>query len=461
MHGIDAAFLHTETRNTPWNVVGVLIFDPTTATEGFTREVVARVISERLDQVEPFARRIIDIRGAVSMPHWVRDQPVDLDQHVSPPDRPIRTGLAGLGEAAGRLASSPLPRDRPLWQVEVIDDIGDGRAAALAKVHHSMMDGVAAVETLGVLFDLEPRSPPALDAGARPHISSSRGVGLGSVLRDLARMPAVVARAASQVPSAGLGFLHALRAAGRSVTLPFTGPRTHFNRSITERRSVALTSLPLGEVRHVADNFGLTINDVLMTVCAGALRRWLQASGELSDRPLVAAVPVALRAEEHQVGNRLSVMFASLPTHLSDARMRLDFVAHGMRDAKATHADVRPRTLAALAEAMPWNVLGLLFRAYSDLGLATRLPPAVNLVVSNVPGPPVPVYCAGAKLVSLYALGPIFDGAGLNITFTSCTEEVDVGIVACPDVTPSVDGLVVALADALAELVELADSTDS
>jgi diacylglycerol O-acyltransferase / wax synthase len=195
-------------------------------------------------------------------------------------------------------------------------------------------------------------------------------------------------------------------------------------------------------------------------VCAGALRKWLLDGEELPNRPLIAAVPVALRGKEHGAGNQLSVMFAALPTHLADARERLDFVDHGMRDAKATHADVSPRTLGALAEAMPWNLLGLLFRAYSDLGLASRLPPAVNLVVSNVPGPPVPVYCGGARLVGLYALGPIFDGTGLNITFTSCADDVDVGIVACPDVTPSLAGLVDAFGEALAELVALA-ATDS
>jgi WS/DGAT/MGAT family acyltransferase len=269
-------------------------------------------------------------------------------------------------------------------------------------------------------------------------------------------MPAVVTRTAMQVPAAALGFLHSLRTAGRSVALPLTAPRVHFNRSITSKRSVALTALPLRDVRRVADAFDLTINDVLMTVCAGALRQWLQDNDELPRRPLIAAVPVAMRADEHHAGNRLSVMFAALPTHLADVRGRLDFVAKGMRDAKATHAEVRPRTLAALAEAMPWNVLGLLFHVYSDLGLASRLPPAVNVVVSNVPGPPVPVYCGGAKLVSLYALGPIFDGAGLNITFTSCADEVDVGIVACPDVTSSLDGIVESLSEALAELVVLA-----
>ena len=127
-----------------------------------------------------------------------------------------------------------------------------------------------------------------------------------------------------------------------------------------------------------------------------------------------------------------------------------------MRDAKATHKDIQPKTLGTLAESAPWNFVGLLFRAYSDLGLANALPPAVNLVFSNVPGPPVPVYCGGAQLVGLYPLGPIFDGAALNLTVATCNDDVDVGIVTCPDVAPPLGDLVDALPKALAELVALA-----
>jgi WS/DGAT/MGAT family acyltransferase len=241
------------------------------------------------------------------------------------------------------------------------------------------------------------------------------------------------------------------------VTLPLTGPRTSLNRSITARRSVALTTLPLADVREVADTFGLTINDVIVSTCTGALRSWLHDAGELPTRPLVAAIPVAVRGGgDHRTGNRVSVVFSALPTHLADPAERIDAVRRGMRDAKATHADIRPQTLGALAEAAPWNLLGLMFRVYSDLGLANVLPPAVNLVLSNVPGPPVPVFLGGARLEGLYALGPIFDGAALNVTVTTCNDDVDVGIVTCPDVAPPLEALVPAFEESLAELVALA-----
>jgi hypothetical protein len=168
-------------------------------------------------------------------------------------------------------------------------------------------------------------------------------------------------------------------------------------------------------------------------------------------------MPVSMRGgTDHRTGNQISALFAALPTHLANPAERVEAIRREMRDAKATLADVRPQTLGALAEAAPWNVLGLMFRAYSRFGLANLLPPAVNLVLSNVPGPQIPVYFGGARLVGLYALGPIFDGAALNITVTTCNHDVDVGIVTCPDVAPPVDDLVPALEASLAELVAMA-----
>ena len=457
VRGIDAAFLHNETRSTPWHIVGVLVFDRSTAPGGFDTSVLRRVISERVEQVEAFRRRVVDVRGALSVPHWVLDRTVDVTRHVQRAAVPGLTGLAALAELAAETAQVALPRDRPLWQMQVIEDLGAGRVGVVAKVHHSVMDGAAAVGVLGALFDLEP-TPPSVGEIMVAGTRTRGGVGLSQLARTVARIPVVTARTMVRVPGAAFGFVRALRDAGRSVTLPLTAPRTSLSRSISPARSVALTTVPMAEVQEVTRVFGVTLNDVAMAMAAGALRTWLRAAGELPDRALVAAVPVAVRGGSgHMVGNRVSVLFASLPTHIVDPIERLDAVHAQMQDAKATHRDVGPQTLGTLAEAAPWNLVGLLFRAYSDLGLATRLPPAVNLVMSNVPGPPVPVYCGGARLVGLYPLGPIFDGAALNITVVSCDDDVDIGIVTCPDVAPApVDALATAFHDALAELVALA-----
>jgi WS/DGAT/MGAT family acyltransferase len=284
------------------------------------------------------------------------------------------------------------------------------------------------------------------------------GLGVGAIVEAAARRPVATARTVRYVPSAAVGFVRALRDASRSVTLPLSAPRTSLNRSITSARAVSLTTLPLTDVREVTEAFGLTLNDVATAMCAGALRSWLEDVGELPGKALVAAVPVAVRGgDAHLAGNKMSVLFASIPTHLADPRARLDASRDEMRDAKATHRDVGPYTLGAIADAAPWNLVSLLFRGYSNLGLASRLPPPVNLVFSNVPGPEVPVYCGGARLTALFALGPIFDGAALNVTIVTCDDDVDVGVVTCPDVVPApVDSLGKYFDTALGELVALA-----
>ena len=156
VRGMDAAFIHNETRSTPWHIVGVLVLDPSTAPDGFDAAVLRRVISERLENVEAFRRRIVDVRGALSVPHWVVDPTVDVTRHVRRASVPGFEGLAALARLAAQTAEVPLPRDRPLWQIEVLENMGDGHVGVVAKVHHSVMDGAAAVGVLGALFDLEP-----------------------------------------------------------------------------------------------------------------------------------------------------------------------------------------------------------------------------------------------------------------------------------------------------------------
>ncbi len=456
VRGIDAAFLHNETRSTPWHIVGVLVLDSTTAPPGFGVATLRKVISQRLDRVEAFRRRVVDVRGALSVPHWVIDKAVDVNAHVRLASVPGFHGIAALSRLAAETARFPLPRDRPLWQIDVLEDLGDGRVGVVAKVHHSIMDGAAAVGILGALFDLEPSGPDDSEGTSGPS-SKLPGLGMGQAIRAVSRTPVVAVRTVAQLPGAAVGFVRALRDAGRSVTLPLQAPRTSLSRSITEERAVALTTVPLADVREVADTFDVKINDVVMAMCAGGLRSWLQIAGELPDRPLVASVPVAVKGiSGHLAGNQVSVMFATLPTHLADPHERLDAIRSEMHDAKATHADIGQHTLGRIADAAPWNVVGLLFRAYSDLGLANRLPPAVNLVISNVPGPPVDVFFGGARLIGLYPLGPIFDGAALNVTVATCGPDVDIGIVTCPDVAPPAEGLAAAMRDALAELVAAA-----
>lgn len=459
--GIDAAFLHTETASTHWHVVGVVLLDDSGAPEPFDAELVRRVLADRIEHVEVLRRRVIDQAVGFSQPHWQHTD-VDLDHHVRRATLPEGSGLPELAALAGEIGSTPLPRDRPMWEFIVVDGLADGRKALIGKIHHSLVDGVAAVGVLGAIFDIEPSVPP-LRPLARADVAPppARREYLAAAARTVADQPAVIARSVTRLFRTGWQVVQTIRQRTEGPTLPFTAPRVCLSRSITPRRSAAFAVFGVDEVKEVRRAFGVTFNDVTMAMAAGVIRSWLDGAGDLPDRPLVAAIPTSVRTEDGATsGNEVSAIFGAIPVHLADPADRIAFLAREMPGAKAFHEEVGPRTLGSLALVAPWNLASVLFRAYSGLGLADRLPPAVNLVITSVPGPPVPLYCGGARMDAIFPLGPIFDGAALNVTVASYTDKVCVGFLTCPDVCPPVQHLADGVPIAVAELLAAAADQD-
>jgi diacylglycerol O-acyltransferase / wax synthase len=241
------------------------------------------------------------------------------------------------------------------------------------------------------------------------------------------------------------------RSGSPSMATPFTSPPTPFNTAITPHRKVAFTSVSLTEVRAVKDAYGTTVNDVILAVCAGAVRGWLEAHDALPDRPLIAGVPVSTRGEDAASfgANLMSAMFVSLATDIDDPVKRLLAIHDSTKNAKEEFRAIGADALQDWAEFSGPRLFGLAVRLYSEMELASRHPPALNFLVSNVPGPPIPLYFAGGRLVSLYPMGPIFDGMGLNVTVLSYMDEVGFGFVACreliPDLWDLADGVTTAL----------------
>jgi len=459
--GLDAGFLHTETRSTHWHVLGVVLLDDSGAPEPFDAEMLRRVLAERLDRVEVLRRRVIDTALGISQPQWQLTD-VDLDEHVKGVTLPPEAGLAELAALAGDIGSRPLPRDRPLWEFTVVDGLADGHRAIVAKIHHSLVDGVAAVGVLGAIFDSEPHVPPRRHGCAGQHASSpGRFEPITSTARTVVDQPAVIARAATRLLRTAWQVARRLRRGEDHATLPLTAPRVCLSRSITSARAASFAVVAIDAVNEVRRAFGVTFNDVAVAITAGVIRRWLLAAGSLPDRPLVAAVPTSVRAGTGATaGNEVSTLFAALPTNLADPGERLRFVAREMPGAKAFHEELGARTIGTLAMVAPWHLLALLFRAYSSLGLADRLPPAVNLVLTSVPGPTIPLYCGGARMDALFPLGPIFDGAALNVTVISYTDKVCIGFLTCPDVCPPVEHLADAVPDVVDEMAAAAHELD-
>jgi len=428
--------------------------------DGYSFDRIRSMLFERLPKLPSVRQKLATSPLHVSRPFWIDDPYLDIDHHLHRLTLRAPGDEQALGDVVGDIASWPLRRDRPLWEMWVVEGLADERVALIVKMHHSTIDGVSGANMMGILLDLEPKpSTPfapsdAWRAERSPGQLELLGRGLASRLAEpweIARLvPATALRVASTLWRLGR---HGER--GAPTATPFTAPRTAFNATITARRSVAFTEVALADVKRVKEALGVTVNDVVTAVVGGALRRYLDDRGELPDRSMIAAAPVSVHDQTvEQVGTtKVSVMFSTLATDEKDPIERLRVVASANAHAKEIHNMVGADTLMRWAEHFWLNAFGLGARLYSALHVAEHHPVVHNLILSNVPGPPVPLYLAGARLVGLYPLGPIMDGAGLNVTVLSQEDRIGFGIVTCPDLVPRVWDLAQAIPDALEDLV--------
>jgi WS/DGAT/MGAT family acyltransferase len=461
--GLDAAFLYCETPTTHLHVCGLLILDPSTMPSGYSYERIRSMLFERLPKIPSVRQKLAMIPLNLGRPYWIDDPNLDIDRHLHRVVLEPPGDERSLADVVGDIASWQLRRDRPLWEIWVIEGLSDGRVAVLVKMHHSTIDGVSGASMMGHLLDLEPvPSAPSVaseDWSAQRPPSQLELLGYSLATRlaeplELARLvPATAFRLATT-----LWRLGRQRDSAAPPAKPFTAPRTLFNATITARRSVAFTGVALADIKKVKDAFGVTVNDVVTAVVGGALRHFLEDRGELPDRPLLAAAPVSVHDQTaDRVGmTKVSVMFSTLATDEKDPVERLRAIASANARAKEIHKMVGADTLMRWAEHFWLNAFALGARLYSTLHVADHHRVVHNLILSNVPGPPVPLYMAGARLVGLYPLGPITDGAGLNVTVLSEEDRVGFGIITCPDLVPQVWDLADAVPSALAELVEAA-----
>jgi WS/DGAT/MGAT family acyltransferase len=457
--GLDAAFLALETPSNHMHVMAVAVLDPGELPGGFDAATLRRLIESRLDQLPPFRRRIVRVPFGLHHPLWVEDPDFDLDYHVRQAAVPAPGGPRELAELVGEVAGRPLDRDRPLWQMWVAEGLEHGHVAIIAKVHHAAIDGASGVEVLAHLVDLEPTPVPESVERAREEWRSERVPHdvemIGASLVSIARQPRRMARAVVHLGKSLVRLGTRIRSENVHAGVPFTAPRLQWNAMITPHRQVAFTTLPLDDVRRVKEAFGATVNDVVLAVLSGALRRYFVERDELPDKPLVAVIPTSVRSQdEKQLGNRVSAMFTQLATDRDDPVDRLTEVRQTMTGAKQVHADIGGNTLEEWAELAAPAVLARGARLYGQLRLADRHPPIYNLIVSNVPGPQFPLYIGGARLVDMYPMGPVFDGAGLNFTAMSYRDQVDIGFMACREAVPELWRLAGEIPEALAELVK-------
>ncbi len=456
--GLDAAFLAMETSAVFGHVGSICLLDPSTAPEPLTLDRLTQMIDERLHLLPPFRRRLVTVPLGLDQPYWIEDPDFDIEYHVRELALPAPGDDKQLAEQAARLHARPLDRSRPLWELYLIHGLEGGRMAVYTKVHHAAIDGVSGSELLTAVLDITPegrqveqvpwkseRAPSTLE------VLSRSAVAMASHPFRAARMTLDLVRSAPSLAGS-------LRRDSGSDVLPSTGlraPATPFNKAISPHRRWAFRTLPLEDLKKVKNQCGGTVNDVVMALSTGALRRWLIEHDALPEGPLVAAVPVSIRTAEEKGanGNKVSTMIAALPTHLADPVERLQACSAAMQAAKEQHGALPATLLSDVTQfAMP-ALAGQAARLAARVRLLERVNP-FNLFISNVPGPNLALYYAGARLLGYYPLSAIADGQGLNITVCSLDGGMHFGLIADRELVPDLDLMAGYLEDELAVLLK-------
>jgi WS/DGAT/MGAT family acyltransferase len=444
---MDASFLYMETPTTHFHVVGALIVDASDA-PAFGVDSLKRVLQERSHLLAPFRRRLVEVPFKLGRPVWIEDGTVDIDRHVHHAALPAPGSRRELAEFVGDFASSQLDRAHPLWEMWVVEGLEDGNVALVTKMHHAAIDGVTGADLMAHLFDLTPEvavpTPPE-EPWEPEEPPNELVLTLEAVLSSAVRPRDVVKIGRNLVQAAGgiVGALRANRAPETpNVTLPFTAPRTPWNKALTPHRAVAFAGCALDDLKTIKRALGGTINDVVLAATTGALRSWLEAHGGYPDEPLVASCPVSVHDTSTAEGtNKISSMFVSLPVQVADLVERFALIRESTKGAKELHGALGADTIMQLAEAAPPALANLGARLYSSSRLADRHRPIQSLVVSNVPGPPIPLYCNGARVIATYPMGPLIEGSGLNVTVLSNMGNMDIGVMACRELVPDVQDI--------------------
>ena len=456
MSGLDAKFLYTETPTAHMHTIKVAVCDVSNIAGGFSFDTLAAVLGQLLIRLPPFRRRTVPVPLGLGHPVWVEDPDFDLTRHLSrvvldPPgdDR-------ALADAIATYAATPLPLDRPLWAIEVVEGLSGDRIAVVVKLHHAVADGSAAVALLNHVVEaatVAPHPAPGSDPWAPEPIPGRRQLVARALREQIPRIEGLPHLVRSSIRSARASE-RKRRTLEPMPPLPLHHiPKTSFNVSLTSARTFAMTNLSMGTIQAIRSATGSTFNDVYLAVCAGALRSYLAGRGELPARPLVASVPVSTDSSTARLsGNRVDNIYVSIGTDVADPVSRLRAIHDGVVAAKAVRSLLGNDLLEQRADVVPPQLYRPTVRLWSRSHVANVLHPPLNVILSNVAGPREPIHIGPVALDALYSVGPILEGIGLNITAWSYVDSLAVSLIGCPTSVPDPWILVEHLHVALDEL---------
>ena len=455
LSGLDGSFLHLETAETPMHVGSLHLFDLPSGYRGDFHAAIKRQMKTRIHLAPVFTRKLAPMPLQFANPAWIEEDKVDLDYHVQRVTLPSPGTQAQLEDCAGRLHSELLDRSRPLWRLVVIDGLQTGQAAYYIKVHHAVLDGQAGVLLASALFDLTPKARLAHGAGAHaehPGIAELAAAALkhdaGQYIKLIRHLPDVVKTLVGlfrAAPGQTKGQL------GQNFSF---GPKTALNVPITAGRGFAALSIPLDALKELAAAHEAKLNDIVLALCGGALRRYLARHGGIPKKPLIAAMPISLRKPGNtEFTTQATMSLVNLSTQIADPLKRL----RAIRDAAGAVKELAKRAKGVLPTdvpsiGLPWLLHGLA-SLYGRSGIAGAIPPIANVVISNVPGPQLPLYVAGARMATYWPMSIVEHGLGLNITVMSYTGAMGFGFTTARNAVPDARELSAALLEALDELV--------
>jgi diacylglycerol O-acyltransferase / wax synthase len=467
---LDVSFLYLETPTTAMHVGGVAVFDPPKGPAGeagisapgdFDYEALVELVSQRISLVQRYRQKVRWVPGKLANPVWVDDEDFDITYHVRRSALPRPGSLDQLRELVGRVQSRQLDRNRPLWEIYLVEGLADGRFAIITKTHHAMVDGISAIDIGTLILDVE-RNPRALpeDTWVPRKEPSALDLVLGAVADNLRRPTEIVETVRGEVADIRglaqrtLGTAGGLAAAARTSLR--RAPASPLNAPIGEQRRYGMAATSLDDYKRVRKAHDGTVNDVVLATVAGALRVWLLTRGEsvTPKTTLRAMVPVSVRSDERRggsLGNQVSSYFVDLPIGESSPVVRLHQVSYAMKAHKESGEAVGASAMVALSGFAPPTIHSAAARLAS--GFTSRL---FNVVVTNVPGPQFSLYAAGAEMLECYPVVPLAKGQAVSIGLTSYNGGVYYGLNADRDAMPDVDVLAQCIEESLAELVETA-----
>lgn len=455
LNPLDAAWIMTESRATPNHVGGLLIFS---LPEGAPRDYMRRLMHDfRTFRgfSAPWNRRLRYAFTLNPVPEWVEDDDIDLEYHVRHAALPWPGGERELGELVGRLQSTPIDLSRPPWECTLIEGLEGKRFALFVKMHHSLIDGISGMRMLQQAMSTDPAKslalPPFWSAPEGAPAQARRSPPAPTMANVMAAAAQALRGQLSSAPQLLAAFGKMIRRvgeAGEGLALPFDAPLSVLNGRVREKRRFATQQFPMARLRALADAAGCTLNDVVLAICGGSLRRFLLERDSLPDKPLTAGIPVSVRPKDDLgTGNAISFIVATLGTDIDDAAERLATIRTSVRHAKA-HVQGLPRQAM-----MQYTVLLMAPTIVTLLsGIGGRTRPMFNITISNVPGPDKPLYFRGARLEAIYPASIVTHGQALNITCESYAGFMDFGFTGCHASVPSLQKLAVYSTEALEEL---------